>query len=225
MFKSNKIFPEIPEKSRFGYINDSFNFSKEKINSYKKQLRSNGIPNENIRIESLKIVNSSLKSKHSSIFNQLIHTELKQNDLLIVVKTNQCSNSIYEFLKLQKLLRKTNSCTLFSLDLKYLFNKNVLLTIFEMVLSMPKYQDFSSNHLKIVKLSESRGRKTVITAKLIETVKYLKEVKQLPISQIAKKTFKSRNTIYKILKNELEYVPFGPYNKLIKKEERKNAKI
>jgi DNA invertase Pin-like site-specific DNA recombinase len=57
-------------------------------------------------------------------------------------------------------------------------------------------------------------RKTVITKKLIDQVQDLKETKNLSITQIAKITGKGRNTIYKVLKEELNYVP---YNRLVKK--------
>ena len=57
-----------------------------------------------------------------------------------------------------------------------------------------------------------RGRKTVITKKLIAEVKYLKQIKMLSISQIVKITGRSRNTIYKVLKEHLGYVS----NRLVK---------
>ena len=57
------------------------------------------------------------------------------------------------------------------------------------------------------------GRKTVITKKLIAQVQDLKENKNLSITEIAKLTGRGRNTIYKILKEELNYVP---YNRLVK---------
>lgn len=62
----------------------------------------------------------------------------------------------------------------------------------------------------------------MITKKLIDEVQDLKETKNLSITQIAKVTRRGRNTIYKILKQELNYIP---YNKLLKnwkeEEERK----
>ena len=57
------------------------------------------------------------------------------------------------------------------------------------------------------------GRKTVITKKLIAQVQDLKENKKLSITEIAKITGRGRNTIYKVLKDELSYVP---YNRLVK---------
>ena len=57
------------------------------------------------------------------------------------------------------------------------------------------------------------GRKTVIDKKLIYQVKYLKETKHLSITQVAKIKGRARSTIYKILKEELNYIP---YNRLVK---------
>lgn len=63
------------------------------------------------------------------------------------------------------------------------------------------------------KAGKYAGRKTVITNKLVAQVQDLKETKNLSITQIAKITGRGRNTIYKILKEELNYVP---YNRLVK---------
>ena len=69
------------------------------------------------------------------------------------------------------------------------------------------------------KAGKYRGRKTVITKKLIAEVKDLKENKNLSIIQITKIIGKGRNTIYKILKEELNYIP---YNRLVKQEGNKD---
>ena len=58
----------------------------------------------------------------------------------------------------------------------------------------------------------------MITKKLIKQVQDLKENKKLSITEIAKVTGKGRNTIYKVLKNELNYVP---YNRLVKTNQGK----
>ena len=57
------------------------------------------------------------------------------------------------------------------------------------------------------------GRRTVIDKKLIDQVKYLKKTKNLSITQVDKITGRARSTIYKILKEELNYIP---YNRLVK---------
>ena len=54
----------------------------------------------------------------------------------------------------------------------------------------------------------------MITKKLIYQVQDLKETQNLSITQIAKVTGRGRNTIYKVLKEELNYIP---YNRLVKK--------
>ena len=51
--------------------------------------------------------------------------------------------------------------------------------------------------------------------KLINRMKYLKETKHLSITQVAKITGRARSTIYKILKEELNYIP---YNRLVKND-------
>ena len=58
------------------------------------------------------------------------------------------------------------------------------------------------------------GRRTVIDKKLISQVQDLKETKNLSITEIAKVTGRGRTTIYKVLKEELNYIP---YNRLVKK--------
>ena len=57
------------------------------------------------------------------------------------------------------------------------------------------------------------GRKTVINKKLIAQIQDLKENKKLSITEIAKITGQGRNMIYKVLKEELNYIP---YNRLVK---------
>ena len=53
----------------------------------------------------------------------------------------------------------------------------------------------------------------MIDKKLISQVQDLKENKNLSITEISKITGRARNTIYKILKEELNYIP---YNRLVK---------
>ena len=53
----------------------------------------------------------------------------------------------------------------------------------------------------------------MIDKKLISQVQDLKENKNLSITEIAKVTGRGRTTIYKVLKEELNYVP---YNRLVK---------
>ena len=59
------------------------------------------------------------------------------------------------------------------------------------------------------------GRRTVIDKKLISQVQDLKENKNLSITEIAKVTGRGRTTIYKVLKEKLNYIP---YDRLVKKK-------
>ena len=57
----------------------------------------------------------------------------------------------------------------------------------------------------------------MIDKKLISQVQDLKENKNLSITEISKITGRARNIIYKILKEELNYIP---YNRLVKATKR-----
>ena len=96
--------------------------------------------------------------------------------------------------------------------------------------SIAKFENNQRKKRQIQRISAAKkagkysGRKTVIDDKLISEVKYLKQNKMLSVSQIVKITGRSRNTIYKVLKDHLGYVS----NQLVKaterKEETKDAK-
>ena len=62
-----------------------------------------------------------------------------------------------------------------------------------------------------------QGRKTIIDKALIQKVQYLKERKNLSVTEISKLTGVSTPTIYKVLKKHLGYVS----NRLVKLEEKK----
>lgn len=64
------------------------------------------------------------------------------------------------------------------------------------------------------KAGKYKGRKSKISPKMIAEIDYLKEKKNLSPTQIAKIQGLSRATIYRVLKNELNYVPD---NSLVKK--------
>ena len=68
------------------------------------------------------------------------------------------------------------------------------------------------------------GRKIVIDKKLISQVQDLKENKNLSITEISKITGRARNTIYKILKEELNYVPYNRLVKNVNQEETNESK-
>ena len=73
---------------------------------------------------------------------------------------------------------------------------------------------FLSTHT-VQKKGKYHRRKTVINKTLIQKVKYLKESKNLSLTDISKLTGVSCHTIYKILKKHLGYIS----NRLAKSEE------
>jgi DNA invertase Pin-like site-specific DNA recombinase len=108
-----------------------------------------------------------------------------------------------------------------SLDLPYSedLNINKLISI-----TLSSIAEFETNRRKerqmqgisaAKKAGKYRGRRTVINDKLISEVKHLKQQKMLSVTQIVKITGRSRNTIYKVLKEHLGYVS----NRLVKPEE------
>jgi DNA invertase Pin-like site-specific DNA recombinase len=144
----------------------------------------------------------------------LIENELKQNDLLLVNKIDRCSRNTLDFLKLQEKLFK-KSLRFISLDLPYsndLAVNNLIATNLAAIATFEneRRKDRQLQGIKAAKAAgKYTGRKTVINKKLIDEVKYLKEIKNLSITQIAKITGRARTTIYKILKEELNYIPYN----------------
>lgn len=134
--------------------------------------------------------------------------------MLLVTKIDRCSRNIFEFLKLQeKLFQK--SVTFISLDLPYsndMAVNNLIATNLAAIATFEneRRKERQRQGIKAArKANKYRGRKTVITKKLIDQVKYLKEIKNLSITQITKITNRARTTIYKILKQELNYIPYN----------------
>lgn len=86
-------------------------------------------------------------------------------------------------------------------------------------LDLPYSNDMAVNNLIATNLTKKAGkylgRRTVITKKLIAEVQDLKENKNLSVTQIAKITGKGRNTIYRVLKEKLNYVP---HTRLVKQK-------
>ena len=194
------------------------------IEGQKQKLIRNGIPKENIRVE----VGSAADSiQNRPKFQHLIQHELQENDLVMVTKLDRCSRSTLEFLKLQDALFKRN-ITFVALDLP---NSLDLATNRLIATTLSGIAEFENNRRKerqkqgihaAKQAGKYKGRKTVINKALIAKVKDLKENRKLSVTEIAKLTGKSRTTVYKILKQELGYVP---YNKLVKSvnQEEPNA--
>ena len=211
------MFEDIPKSCRFGYARVSSKSQEENssLESQKQEFIKLGVPERNIRIE---VGSAADIISERPIFYNLINDELKKNDLLLVTKIDRCSRNTLEFLKLQeKLFNK--GVTFISLDLPYSSDMavNKLIATNLAAIATFEYERRRERQRQGIqaakKAGKYTGRKTVITAKLIAEVKHLKEDKKLSNVQIAKITGKGKNTIYKILKEELNYVP---YNRLVK---------
>jgi len=144
--------------------------------------------------------------------------ELKPNDLLMVTKIDRCSRNTLEFLKLQDILKK-KYITFVALDLPTSIDlaTNKLIST-----TLSGIAEFENNRRKerqkegiraAQKERKDQRRKTMITQTLIQKVKNLKETKKLSVTEIARLLGISRPTVYKILKEELNYIP---YNRLVK---------
>ena len=204
-------------KKKYGYIRVSSKSqeSNSSIKSQKEQLIQNGIQPENIRIE---VGSASNEIKSRLVFQKLIQEELKSNDLVMVTKIDRCSRNTLEFLKLQDILFKKN-ITFVALDLPTSID---LATNKLIATTLSGIAEFENNRRKErqkqgIRAAQQQGkytgRKTIINQTLIQKVKNLKENKNLSVTEIAKVLGISRPTIYKILKQELNYVP---YNRLVK---------
>jgi DNA invertase Pin-like site-specific DNA recombinase len=198
-------------KKKYGYIRVSSKSqeSNSSIKSQKEQLIQNGIQPENIRIE---VGSATNEIKNRLVFQKLIQEELKSNDLLMVTKIDRCSRNTLEFLKLQDILFKKN-ITFVALDLPTSID---LATNKLIAITLSGIAEFENNRRKErqkqgIRAAQQQGkytgRKTIINQTLIQKVKNLKENKNLSVTEIAKVLGISRPTIYKILKQELNYVP------------------
>lgn len=135
----------------------------------------------------------------------------------MVTKIDRSSRNTLEFLKLQDIFLKKN-ITFVALDLPtsvdLATNKLMAITLSAMV-------EFENNRRKErqkygIRAAQNKGkyqgRKTVINKTLIQKVKHLKESKNLFVTDISKLTGVSCPTIYKVLKEYLEYLS----NRLVK---------
>jgi len=211
------MFQEILPNCRYGYIRVSSRSQEtnSSLESQKQELIQLAVPEKNIRIE---IGSAADVMKDRPVFYHLIENELKENDLLLVTKIDRCSRNTLEFLKLQENLYR-KSVTFISLDLPFSKDMAVNKLIATNLAAIATFENERRKErqrqgiLAAKQAGKYLGRKTVITKKLIAQVQDLKETKNLSITQIAKITGKARTTIYKILKEELNYVP---YNRLVK---------
>lgn len=215
------MFHEIPKNRRYGYTRVSSQSQQENssLESQKQELIEQGVPENNIRVE---IGSAAGPVKERPIFKKLIEQELQENDLLLVTKLDRCSRNTLDFLKLQEKLFKKD-VRFISLDLPYSSDMAVNTLIATNLVAIATFEnerrrERQKQGIRAAKESgKYLGRKTVIDKKLIEQVRHLKEAKQLSVTQISKITGKGRNTIYKVLKEQLNYIP---YSRLVKQEEK-----
>ena len=159
----------------------------------------------------------------------MIDNELTQNDLLFVTKIDRCSRNTLEFLKLQERLHK-KGVTFISLDLPYSNDMAVNKLISTNLAAIATFENERRKERQRQGIQAAKkngkylGRKTVITKKLIAQVQDLKENKKLSITEIAKITGRGRNTIYKVLKEELNYIPYNRLIKNVNQEETNESK-
>jgi DNA invertase Pin-like site-specific DNA recombinase len=214
------MFEEIPKNCRYAYARVSSKSQEENssLETQKQEFIQQGVPKKNIRVE---VGSAADPIRGRPVFQKLIEEELQENDLLLVTKIDRCSRNTLDFLKLQEKLFK-KSVTFIALDLPYSNDRAVNKLIATNLAAITTFENERRRErqrqgiLAAKKAGKYAGRKTVITKKLIAEVQDLKENKKLSITQIAKITGRGRNTIYKILKEELNYVP---YNRLVKQEE------
>ena len=211
------MFEEIPKNCRYAYgrVSSKSQEDNSSLKSQKQEFIRLGVPEKNIRIE---IGSAADPIQERPIFQKLIEEELQENDLLLVTKIDRCSRNTLEFLKLQEKLFK-KKVTFLSLDLPYSSDMAVNKLIATNLAAIATFEnnrrrERQRHGIQAAKeAGKYRGRRTVITPKLIAEVQHLKENKNLSITQIAKITGRARTTIYRILKEELNYIP---YNRLVK---------
>ena len=211
------MFEEVPKNCRYAYARVSSRSQEDNssLEAQKEEFLRLGVPRKNIRVE---VGSAADKIEERPIFYHLIDDELKENDLLLVTKIDRCSRNTLEFLKLQERLHK-KEVTFLSLDLPYSTDMAVNKLIATNLAAIATFENERRKERQRQGIQAAKkngkylGRKTVIDKKLISQVQDLKENKNLSITEIAKLTGRGRTTIYKVLKEELNYIP---YNRLVK---------
>ena len=211
-------------RKKYGYARVSSKTQEENssLNGQKQQLIENGILEKNILVE---VGSAANEIKNRPIFQILINQKLQEGDVLMVTKIDRCSRNTLEFLKLQDILFK-RKIEFISLDLPHSDDPGINRLI---ATTLSSIAEFENNRRKerqkkgiwaAQKEGKYQGRKTIIDKTLIQKVQYLKERKNLSVTDISKLTGVSTPTIYKVLKEHLGYVS----NRLVKPEETNAAK-
>ncbi len=207
-----------PNCKKYGYarVSSKSQEANSSLESQKQELLGNGVLESNIIIE---VGSATNEIKNRPGFQNLIQNILKEDDTLVVTKIDRCARNTLEFLKLQDILFK-RKIQFISLDLPYSEDLNINKLISTTLSSIAEFETNRRKERQMQGISAAkkagkyRGRKTVIDDKLISEVKHLKQEKMLSVTQIVKITGRSRNTIYKVLKDHLGYVS----NRLVKLE-------
>ena len=216
------MLDKIPSNRKFAYARVSSKSQEDNssLESQKQELLKQGVPERNIRVE----VGSAVDNiQNRPVFYNLIDNELMQNDILFVTKIDRCSRNTLEFLKLQERLHK-KGVSFISLDLPHSNDMAVNQLILTNLAAIATFENERRKERQKQGIAAAKkagkylGRKTVIDKKLIEEVRILKENKELSITQIAAVTKRGRTTIYKVLKEHLNYVPHNRLVKLTKGE-------
>jgi len=205
--------------TKYGYARVSSKSQEDNssLEGQKEQLIENGILEKNILVE---VGSAANEIKNRPIFQILIHQKLQEGDVLMVTKIDRCSRNTLEFLKLQDILFK-RKIEFISLDLPHSDDPGINRLI---ATTLSSIAEFENNRRKerqkkgiraAQKEGKYQGRKTIIDKTLIQKVEYLKERKNLSVTDISKLTGVSTPTIYKVLKEHLGYVS----NRLVKPEE------
>jgi DNA invertase Pin-like site-specific DNA recombinase len=213
-----------PNSKKYGYarVSRKSQEANSSLESQKQELVRNGILENNIVIE---VGSAANEIKNRPGFQNLIQNVLKKGDTLVVTKIDRCARNTLEFLKLQDILFKRN-IQFISLDLPYSEDLSINKLISTTLSSIAEFETNRRKERQIQGISAAKkagkyqGRKTVINDKLISEVKHLKQQKMLSVTQIIKITGRSRNTIYKVLKEHLGYVS----NRLVKQEKIDDSK-
>ena len=211
------MFEEIPKNCRYGYARVSSKSQEDNssLESQKQEFLKQGVSESNIRLE---VGSAADPIAERPIFKKLIEEELQENDLLLVTKIDRCSRNTLEFLKLQERLHK-KKVRFISLDLPYSNDWAVNQLIATNLAAIATFENERRKERQREGIKAARkagkylGRRTVIDKKLIAQVQDLKENKNLSITEIARVTQRGRTTIYKVLKEKLNYIP---HNRLVK---------
>ena len=205
--------------TKYGYtrVSSKSQENNSSLEGQKQQLIENGILEKNICVE---VGSAANEIKNRPIFQTLINQKLQEGDVLMVTRIDRCSRNTLEFLKLQDILFK-RKIEFISLDLPHSDDPGINRLI---ATTLSSIAEFEHNRRKkrqatgiraAQKEGKYQGRKTIINKTLIQKVEYLKEQKNLSVTDISKLTGVSTPTIYKVLKEHLGYVS----NRLVKPEE------